>query len=108
MIAVLILSKDRLFFSQRISMSCGLGKSVTSYAHRLSDQNTCSSVLQAFLMWKGSYEADANHTCRGLVALTPSLQMLTAELARVMNPSSVQACLLHHWDHSKDYQQSVR
>lgn len=84
MIAVLILSKDRLFFfffSQRISMNCDLGKSIISRAHRLSEQNTCSSVLQAFLMWKGSCEADGNHTFRGLVALTPSLQMLTAELA---------------------------
>lgn len=106
--AVLILSEDLFFFPPWIGINCDLGKSIISRALRLSEQNTCSSVLQAFLMCRACYEADGNHTFRGLVGLTPSLQMLTAELARVMNPSSVQACLLHHWDHSKGYQQSVR
>lgn len=93
---------------QRIGINCDLGKSVIPHALRLSEQNTCSSVLQAFLMWRGSYKADGNNTSRGLVALTPSLQILAAEFARVMNPSCVQVCLLHHWEHSKDCQQSVR
>lgn len=60
MIAALILSKARLFFFslffQRIGLNCDLGKSIIPHALRLSEQNACSSVLQAFLVWRDPTE----------------------------------------------------
>jgi len=59
MITALIRSKARLFFSfffQGIGLNCDLGKSIIPHARRLSEQNACSSCLQAFLVWRDPTE----------------------------------------------------
>lgn len=110
-IATLILSKPDFFFLffQRIGLKCDLGKPLFPHALGLSEQNACSSILQAFLVWRDAMEL-MEITLGGPVALTPNLWMLTAEHARVMSPSSVQPCLLHLWWQiaTKGYWQSGR